>query len=173
MATQNTKTFQEFVVMQEISDGEKKNVQQMIEAFSEYMVAVNSEYSYNKTYLIAYVEDFIQCQKVLKLKYQILLNEILPKLGTAGIGQGYVINIDHAWKVEKGKVKLNNTFNPDIVKRYKIQLELELVHENGFVIAEEIFIDDNYENIIDACIAEFIERRKEVIDDGTEKNKHS
>ena len=104
--------------MQEISDGEKKNVQQMIEAFSEYMVAVNSEYSYNKTYLIAYVEDFIQCQKVLKLKYQILLNEILPKLGTAGIGQGYVINIDHAWKVEKGKVKLNNTFNPDIVKNH-------------------------------------------------------
>ena len=48
MATQNTKTFQEFVVMQEISDGEKKNVKQMIEAFSEYMVAVDSEYSYIK-----------------------------------------------------------------------------------------------------------------------------
>lgn len=49
-----------------------------------------------------------------------------------------------------------------------MQLELELVHENGFVIAEEISIDDNCENIIDACIATFIERRKEVLADETE-----
>lgn len=49
----------------------------MIGAFSEYLVAVNPEYAYNKTYLSAYVKDFIQCQKALKLKYQILLDKIL------------------------------------------------------------------------------------------------
>ena len=168
MEIQNTKGFQDFVVNQEISDEKEKNIQQMIGAFSEYIVAVNPEYAYNKTYLSAYVEDFIQCQKVLKLKYQILLNKILVKIWAAGIKQECIINIDDVWKFENGKVKLSNTFNPYIVKRHKMQLELELVHENGFVIAEEICIDDNYDNIIDACIATFIERRKEVLEDETE-----
>lgn len=168
MAIQNTKAFQDFIVNQEISDEKEKNIQQMIGAFSEYIVAVNPEYAYNKTYLSAYVEDFIQCQKVLKLKYQILLNKILVKILAAGIKQECIINIDDVWKFENGKVKLSNTFNPYIVKRHKMQLELELVHENGFVIAEEICIDDNYDNIIDACIATFIERRKEALEDETE-----
>lgn len=168
MAIQNTKGLEDFIVNQEISDEKEKNIQQMIGAFSEYIVAVNPEYAYNKTYLSAYVEDFIQCQKVLKLKYQILLDKILVKILAAGIKQECIINIDDVWKFENGKVKLSNTFNPYIVKRHKIQLELELVHENGFVIAEEICIDDNYDNIIDACIATFIERRKEVLEDETE-----
>lgn len=168
MAIQNTKGLQDFIVNQEISDEKEKNIQQMIGAFSEYIVAVNPEYAYNKTYLSAYVEDFIQCQKVLKLKYQILLNKILVKILAAGIIQECIINIDDVWKFENGKVKLSNTFNPYIAKRHKMQLELELVHENGFVIAEEICIDDNYDNIINACIATFIERRKEVLEDETE-----
>lgn len=168
MAIQNTKGLEDFIVNQEISDEKEKNIQQMIGAFSEYIVAVNPEYAYNKTYLSAYVEDFIQCQKVLKLKYQILLDKILVKILAAGIKQECIINIDDVWKFENGKVKLSNTFNPYIVKRHKMQLELELVHENGFVIAEEICIDDNYDNIIDACIATFIERRKEVLEDETE-----
>lgn len=168
MAIQNTKGFQDFIVNQEISDEKEKNIQQVIGAFSEYIVAVNPEYAYNKTYLNAYVEDFIQCQKALKLKYQILLNKILSNISAVGIEQECIINVDDVWKFERGKVKLGNTFNPDIVKRQKIQLELELVHENGFVIAEEINIDDNYENIIDTCIATFIERRKEVLEDETE-----
>lgn len=168
MAIQNTKGFQDFIVSQEISDEKEKNIQQLIGAFSEYIVAVNPEYAYNKTYLSAYVEDFIKCQKALKLKYQILLNKILVRFLAAGIEQECIINIDDVWKFEKGKVKLSNTFNPYIVKRQKLQLELEFVHENGFVIAEEINIDDNYENIIDACMATFIERRKEVLEDETE-----
>lgn len=168
MVIQNTKGFQDFIVNQEISDEKEKKIQQVIGVFSEYIVAVNPEYAYNKTYLSAYVEDFIQCQKALKLKYQILLNKILINILAAGIEQECIINIDDVWKFEKGKVKLSNTFNPYIVKRQKIQLELELVHENGFVIAEEINIDDNYENIIDTCIETFIERRKEVLEDETE-----
>ncbi len=168
MAIQNTKRFQDFIVSQEISDEKEKNIEQMIGAFSEYIVAVNPEYAYNKTYLSAYVEDFIQCQKALKLKYQILLNKILVRILAAGIEQECIINIDDVWKFEKGKVKLSNTFNPYIAKRHKLQFELEFIHENGFVVAEEINIDDNYENIIDACISTYIERRKEVLEDETE-----
>lgn len=163
MPIQNTKNFQDFIVNQEITDEKERNIEQMIGAFSEFIVAVNPEYVYNKTYLSAYVEDFIQCQKALKLRYQ-----ILNRIFAAGIEQECIINIDDAWIVEKGKAKLSNTFNPSIVKGHKLQLELELIHENGFVIAEEIDTYGNYEKIIDACIATFIERRKEVVEDETE-----
>ena len=97
-----------------------------------------------------------------------IFDKILVRIFAAGIEQECIINIDDVWKFEKGKVRLSNTFNPYIVKRHKLQLELELIHENGFVIAEEINIDDNYEKIIDACIATFIERRKEVLEDEAE-----
>lgn len=168
MGIQNTKSFQEFIESQEISADKEKDIEQMIGAFSEYLVAVNPEYAYNKTYLSAYVKDFIQCQKALKLKYQILLDKILVKIFAAGIEQECMINIDDVWKFEKGKVRLSNTFNPYIVKRDILQLELGLIHENGYVIAEEINIEDNYEKIIDECIATFLKRRKEVLEDETE-----
>lgn len=167
MAIQNTKDFQEFIEKQEISNEEAEIIEQIISTFSEYIVAVNPEYVYNKTYLIAYVEDFIQCQKALRLKYQILSNKILVKILAAGIEQECIINIDDVWKVEKGEIKLSNSINPYIVKSHKLQFELELIHEKGFVIAEEINIDEDYENMIDVCISNFIERRKELLEDET------
>lgn len=168
MAIQNTKDFQNFIVNQEISDEKAESIEQLIGAFSEYIVAVNAEYVYNKTFLNSYVEDFIQCQKALKLKYQILLNNILIKILAAGIERECIINIDNVWKVEKGKIKLSNLINPYTAKSHKIQFELELIHENGFVIAEEISIDEDYENKIEDCISIFIERRKELLQDETE-----
>ena len=80
MVIQNTKNFQNFIVDREISDENVEDIEQIIDAFSEYIVAVNPEYVYNKTYLSTYVEDFIQCQKALRQKYQVLLNKILAKI---------------------------------------------------------------------------------------------
>ena len=168
MAIQNTKDFENFIVNQEISDEKAESIEQIIGAFSEYIVAVNPEYVYNKTFLNAYVEDFIQCQKALKLKYQILIKKILARISAAGIEKECIINIDDVWKVEKGKIKLSNSINPYIVKRRKLQFELELIHEYGFVIAEEINIDEDYERVIDVCISIFIEQRKELLKDETE-----
>lgn len=168
MAIQNTKDFQEFIEKQEINDERAEIIEKIISAFSEYIVAVNSEYVYNKTYLKSYVEDFIQCQKVLKRKYNILLNKILVKLLAAGIEQECIVNIDDVWKVERGKIKLSNLINPSIVKRNILQFELELIHEKGFVIAEEIRIDDDYEQALDICIATFMELRKELLKDEAE-----
>ena len=90
------------------------------------------------------------------------------KISAAQIEQDCIINIDNVWKYENGKVTLSNTFDPYIVKKNKIQLELELIHEKGFVIAEEICIDDNYDKLVNACIENFIIRRKEVLLDETE-----
>jgi hypothetical protein len=167
MAIQNTINFQKFIEKQEISDERAEIIENIIGAFSEYIVAVNTEYVYNKSYLNSYVEDFIQCQKSLKQKHSILLNKILVKLLIAGIEQECIVNIDDAWKVEKGKIKLSNSIKPAIVKRNILQFELELIHEKGFVIAEEINLDGDYEQTIDICVSNFIERRKELLEDET------
>lgn len=167
MKIQNTKAFQEFIREQEISDEKAKYIEQIIYAFSEYVVAVNPEYVYNKTYLCTYVEKFIKCQKALKMKYEILLNKILTKIFAAGIEQECIISIDSIWKVENGKIRLCNSINPYTATQNKIQLELELIHENGFVIAEEINIDEEYENELESCISSFIKQRKELLKDET------
>ena len=165
MGIQNTKDFQNFIVNQEISDEEEKNIEQIIGAFSEYIVAANPDYVYNKTYLSAFVKEFISCQKVLRLKYQILMNKILTKIVPMGIEKECTISIDSAWKYENGKLKLNNSIDPYYIKRDKMRIEIELIHDNGFVIAEEINIAGDYDEILDACISTFMSRRKELLSD--------
>ena len=46
MGIQNTKSFQEFIESQEISADKEKDIEQMIGAFSEYLVAVNRKTHY-------------------------------------------------------------------------------------------------------------------------------
>lgn len=168
MGIQNTKKFQKFVENQKISDDREKDIEEIIDAFSEYVVAVNPNYIYNKTYLSSYIEEFVQCQKELKRKYNILKNEILTKLMTEGIKDGYEITIDGAWKYEKGEIKLTNHFNPNIIKRNKMQIEIELIHEKGFLVANEISLANDYEKILNEYILEFTKRRKEVIENAVQ-----
>lgn len=173
MVKQNTNKFQEFIMYQDLSIEEENCIRQIIEAFSEYMVAVNPAYAYNKTYLCSYVEEFIQCQKALRLKHQILLNNILCKISSEKLKNECIICVDDAWKFEQGKVTLGNTIDSFVVNRHKMQLQLEYVGENGFVIAEEISLDDNYNDIIDTCITTFIKLINEVQGDETERVKHT
>ena len=165
MGIQNTKDFQNFIKNNEITDEISQNIEQLIGAFSEYIVAVNPDYVYNKTYLSAYVEEFISCQKALKRKYQILISKILTKIMVEGIEEECVIVVDGAWKCEKGKVKLSNSIDPRVVKRNTMQIELELIHDNGFVITDEINTDEDYDTVLDDCISTFIDRRKELLRD--------
>ena len=163
MGIQNTRNLQKFVETHEISDEKSKDIEMIIKAFSEYLVAVNPDYVYNKTYLGAFVEDFVLCQRALKLKYQILSDKILNKLEKMGLEKDCSIRIDGAWKYEKGKLKLENSINPYYVKKDKIQVEMEFMHDRGFVIAEEIDIAEEYDEKLEVCISAFVSRREEAL----------
>lgn len=159
----NTQNFQKFIVKQDIDEVKTRAIEQIIEAFAEYIEAVNQDYVYNKTYLNTYVEGFIQCQKALKSKYRILQDNILKTIHTYGVENECVISIDEAWIYKNGKIILSNFINPYIVKSNKVQVKIELMHENGFVIAEEIKLDGDYKKKLDKCISVFIDRRKELL----------
>ncbi len=162
---QNTKGFEEFIVNNEVSEQEEKNIEKIIKAFSEYISAVNPDYAYNKTYLSAYVQEFILCQRTLKRKYGILCDKIITKILLANAGDDSVVVIDETWTYVKGKIHLSNSINSHFVKSNKMRVEIECIHENGFVVAEEINLEEDYDEKLEACISGFIDQRKELLTD--------
>lgn len=160
MEIQNTKAFQNFIEIQEILPEQENSIQQIIEAFSEYLVAVNPDYIYNKTYLNAYIDDFIKTQKVLKQKHR-KLKEISINLNNIGLEKETIVKIDDTWTLEKGNISLSNTFDQHIVQKKSIQLEIKST-DYDIVVAKRINFHDNFENKLDDCISNFIEQIREV-----------
>lgn len=160
MEIQNTKAFQKFIEVQEIFPEQENSIQQIIEAFSEYLVAVNPDYIYNKTYLNAYIDDFIKTQKVLKQKHR-KLKEISIKLNNIGLEKETIVKIDDTWTLENGNISLSNTFDQHIVQKEAIQLEIKST-DYDIVVAKRISFHDNFENKLDDCISNFIEKIREV-----------
>lgn len=166
MKIQNAKKLRNYVIEEDITEEKADGIKRLIGAFSEYLSAVNPDYVYNKTYMNAYVDDFILCQKALKIKYQILCDNVLIRLSTLGMKKNdFTICVDGAWKYEGGKLELTGTMNPYYVKKNKIQIELEFIGDKGFVIAKELDINGEYDKELDDYVSEFIRRRGEVLDE--------
>ena len=160
-----TEELKKFVTEIELSDKKIEEISNIIGAFSEYIVATNPNYVYNKTYLKSYIEDFVRCQKNLKLKIDILNNQIVKKIRQLGITDNeYRITIDEVVKFENGNLKLNDYIDSRLCMD-KMKVEIEFVHENDFVIAEEINGKENYEKSIAGCVLKFVNRRKEILDE--------
>ena len=62
MDLKNTKYLQKWILDEVLSDDDKLKIQNIIFAFSEYMVATNPDYLYNKTYLNAFDDGFLDCK---------------------------------------------------------------------------------------------------------------
>ena len=58
MCIQNTKKLQNFIVHEEIFGEEVEYIGKIITVLSEYIVAINSEYIYNNTYLAAHAKKY-------------------------------------------------------------------------------------------------------------------
>lgn len=166
MGIQNTKELQNYIIGEEVTEEKAEYIKKLIGAFSEYLVAVNSDYVYNKTYMSAFVDDFILCQKALKKKRQILLNQIIAKLIVSEIDVNNVtVCIDDVWRYKNRKLELTNVINPYYVKRNKMQIELEYIGDNGFVVAEELDINVDCDEKLENCISVFMERWEEMLDE--------
>lgn len=164
MKIRNTEELKRYIIGQEISEEEEKKIEFLIKAFSEYIVATNPDFYYNKTYLRTYVDDFFRCVKKLKEKYKILTEEILPILLKYKAEENCIIRVDRTWIYATNKISLCNQFDKNIVGQNSIRLEMEYKDENeiGFVIVEEIDMKENYSDVIKKCICDFLNRRKEL-----------
>lgn len=165
MNVKNTKYLQEWILDRELSEDDKFNIRNIIEAFSEYMVATNPDYLYNKTYLNAFIEDFLECKRELKSKWDILHKIILSGIDSAGIDRNdIVVRVDRAW-ISKGiETELQNVFNLSSVKSNVMKYEIEYKGEKGFVVANNVILDQDYVKTIKEDIELFINKYEEICD---------
>ena len=166
MDVKNTKYLQEWILDEVLSEDDELKIQNIIFAFSEYMVATNPDYLYNKTYLNAFVDGFLNCKIELKKKRDILEKKILNEIDNAGISRTeIVIRVDRAWISKSSGTELLNAFNLNSVKSNVMKYEIEYVGEKGFVVANNADITKKYEQTLKEDIELFIKRYKEICGD--------
>lgn len=165
MNKQNTYLLEKWILQKDFTEKETEEIEEAIGAFSEYIVAVNPDYLYSKTYLISFLEEFFNCRRKLKKKREILESEILLQLQRYEVDyQYYRVNIDNAWINQNGKTSLLNNLNITQVKSNKMQFDIEYTGKSSFAIADEVDLTkDDYKNILADKVMAFIKRYQERI----------
>lgn len=165
MDIKNTKCLQEWILSDELS-GEDEKIRNIIEAFSEYMVATNPDYLYNKTYLNSFIKGFLDCKRELKKKRDILDEKILLEIFNAGISKkDIIVRVDRAWISKSDEIELQSTFNLNGVKSNNMKYEIEYMGEKGFAVANNVDLKKDYEQKLKEDIELFIKKYKEICAD--------
>lgn len=166
MNVKNIKYLKEWILDKELSNEDELKIKNVIKAFSEYMVSTNPDYLYNKTYLNAFVQDFLNCKKKLKEKLDILNNKILREI-TKEISDrtDIVIRIDRTWISDNKGIEIMNSFNINSVKSNILKYEIEYNGEKDFSVANIIDLSINYEEKLKKDVELFIKQYKETCDE--------
>lgn len=77
---ENNRSLRKFVENWNLEKYDEKIIFHIIEAFSEYVVAVDTEYKYNKSFLPEFSKKFILSLQQMYIKKDILQREILAPL---------------------------------------------------------------------------------------------
>lgn len=150
---ENAKHLQNIVETKNMSEEEKKLVRKVIAAFSEYVVAVDEEYKYNKSFLIEFTDDFMDSLEHLRIKKKCLQEKILKPL--ENFLKDTIVVVDDAWIYEKEKINLKNHFNMNDINSNKVRYQIKYIGEPPFAIAREVQIEN-----IDKIMKEDAERFK-------------
>lgn len=152
---ENNRSLRKFVENWNLEKYDEKIIFYIIEAFSEYVVAVDTEYKYNKSFLPEFSKKFILSLQQMYIKKDILQREILAPLKK--YQKDIVVTIDDTWIFENGNVMLAEHFRNDVINSNKIQYQIKYVGEPQFVITKEVAISDA-EIYIKEDITRFVDR---------------
>ena len=156
---ENTTDLKQWILNNKISQEERIDFEGMIEAFSEYIVCTNPDYLYNKTYITSYISDFFECSAMLRNKYMIIEKNIIPMLQKEKIDMlNVIIRIDEIWNYFRGKCTMSNNIDINVAKNPNIKLELKYMGEEEYVIAKYIKRNNDFQESIEKCVKEFINR---------------
>ena len=150
---ESAKCLQNIVETKNMSQKEKELISNVIAAFSEYVVAADEEYKYNKSFLIGFTDDFMVSLEQLRIKKRCLEEKILKPLEDS-INDTIVV-VDDAWIFENGKINLKNHFHIRDINSNKIRYQIKYMGEPQFIIAREVKMED-----IDKAMREDAERFK-------------
>lgn len=163
MNIENTADLKKWILNKSLTQQDKINLEEAIYALSEYIVSINPDYLYNKTYITSYISDFFECNIMLKRKYKIIEKRIIPMLIAENVDMSNVIvRIDEIWTYFRGEYILSNNFNPSVAKNPNIKLELKYISNDEYVVAEYIERNSNFQENIERCVRKFISRLGEL-----------
>lgn len=137
--------FQGMIEGKPLDDEEKVLLINGIKAFSEYMVAIDPEYKYNKTFLSGFAEEFVgsiaQFQKKKKIFEDVIIKPFEDYF------EEVTIIMDDVWICEKGEIDLSNKFNLSLVNSDEIQYQIKHFKSPEFVIAQKTNVANAEKNI--------------------------
>lgn len=151
----NNVILQNMIEGKSLEETEKELLLIGIKAFSEYMVAIDPEYKYNKSFLSGFAEDFVRSVAQLQYKKKIFEESIVKPF--EDYADDILIIMDGAWTFEKGKYVLLNKINVSLVNSDKIQYQIKHLKNPKFTIAKKTNID-NIEKVIQDDVERFMRR---------------
>lgn len=137
--------FQGMIEGKILAEEEKAFLINGIKAFSEYMVAIDPEYKYNKSFLSGFAEEFVGSIAQFQNKKKIFENVIIKPF--EDYFEEVSIIMDDAWICENGQIDLSNKFNSSLVNSDEIQYQIKHFKAPEFVIAKKTNVADVEKNI--------------------------
>ena len=120
----DSKYLMKWVLDQNTIKDKNDELRYAINAFSEFMVATDLEYKYNKTYLQAFVLDFLEAKDIMKLKYSILkklVENIKRELNHNSLFHiSWRVNFDDTWVYDKGEILLKGIIDLKKIQSHKL-----------------------------------------------------
>lgn len=141
MEIDNTRDLYNWLENGQISNAEKKYIEMIINAFSDYITAVDSEYLYNKTFLKKFIPAFILSNENLNIKKAFLIK---LKDSLQEYKENLKIEIDNAWHFDGTKsceIILLNNFNKSKVNSDKLYYQIKYEGRTSFVVADCVELD--------------------------------
>ena len=89
----------------------------------------------------------------------IIEKNIIPMLQKEKIDMlNVIIRIDEIWNYFRGKCTMSNNIDINVAKNPNIKLELKYMGEEEYVIAKYIKRNNDFQESIEKCVKEFINR---------------
>lgn len=162
MDIENTKDLRTWIDRGTVSDDEVANIEIIIKAFSDYVTAVDPEYQYNKTFLKAFIPEFILSNRMLNTK-KVFLDKLIDSL--QDYKDNLRIEIDNAWKYEQNdgedRIVLSNIFSKSKVNSGKMYYQIKYTGDYPFVLAGSIKtekLEKGIDNEIEEVVNLFLDR---------------
>ena len=130
----------ESTYIENLKRAELSGFKEKLSLFSHFLCNTNTDYKYNETYLIDFVDRFLNFQKYIKIKDAIFLEivKVVSPYSIENSDEEVEITIDQYWKFRGIKVDYLSPVNEKMICRENVTIRIAKNTERG----RDVFIKD-------------------------------
>ena len=156
-----------FIMENNFENDGNSAAENLLKAFSQYVVSTDKDFLYNKTYFNVFIEEFLSNIVNLKKKYNIMRYHIPKVLKEVGMGQiRCIVIIDDIFIYKDKTISLADEFCASYCNNDKLRIVVKYVdnteEDERILIAKEIKIDCNSRRNIIQNLKKVFEEAKEI-----------